>query len=136
MNLKAIFLMTLLVLVAIPQVFALQDPPTEEQQAPRKEVQHRLEQHIDELDLTDEQRKQVREIFVESWERTQAVLQRHGLNGDTPPQNRRDRRALARDLRPIREWRDDELAKVLSAEQMEQVEEWRAQLREEMKARR
>jgi Spy/CpxP family protein refolding chaperone len=136
MSKRIIIWITVANILASTHAVGQQPTAAEDQAAMREDLMQRIEESSEELALTDQQREQVKAILVESGERSQAVFEQHGFSKENPPQTRRDKRKLMRDLRPIRKWREDELSKVLSPEQMKLIEEWQEQAREEFKARR
>jgi hypothetical protein len=99
--------------------------------AQRKEqLQQRLQQVKDRLNLTPEQAEQVRPVLTEEVESLRALREKYNQNG----QDRRTRMKMGRELRSIRSAADDKLKKILSKQQMDEWkkirEEWRQDLRE------
>ena len=78
----------------------------------------------------------VREILSENAKQMAAVFEKHGVDRDNPPKSLRKKRALAKDLKPIRKAGDEKLAQVLDADQMKEFEEMREKVKKEMKQRR
>lgn len=110
------------------------------------ELEARIEQTKQRLNLTDEQLAQIEPILESSFEATALVLENHGidLNPDVPRDQRerpglRKMRAVSKDLQAVREETAAEMAEVLTAEQMEEYrkiqEERRVALRERIRAR-
>ena len=101
-----------------------------------EELALRIEQAKEELALSDEQAVQVREILKENAKKMQAVFQRHGVDRQHPPRGFRQKRALVRDLRPIRKEGDERLSRILDNEQIKVLDEIRSEVRKELKERR
>ena len=110
------------------------------------ELEARIEQTKQRLNLTDEQLAQIEPILESSFEATALVLENHGidLNPDVSRDQRerpgfRKMRAVSKDLQAVREETAAEMAEVLTAEQMEEYrkiqEERRVALRERIRAR-
>ena len=107
-------------------------------------AEERLEQVIENLELTDEQVEALRPIFQSSFERQAAVLEQYGIDLSDGEQggklSRRERRKLIGDLKDEREKTDDAIAEVLTDEQFdaykEMVEERQDEMRERRKDRR
>jgi septal ring factor EnvC (AmiA/AmiB activator) len=96
----------------------------------KEQLQQRLQQVKDRLNLTPEQAEQVRPILTEEVESLRALREKYNGSG----QDRRTRMKMGRELRSIRSTADDKLKKVLSKQQMDEWkkirEEWRQDLRE------
>lgn len=107
-------------------------------------AEERLEQVIENLELTDEQVEALRPIFQSSFERQAAVLEQYGIDLSDGEQggklSRRERRKLRGDLKDEREKTDDAIAEVLTDDQFhaykEMAEERRDEMRERLKGRR
>ena len=107
-------------------------------------AEERLEQVIENLELTDEQVEALRPIFQSSFERQAAVLEQYGIDLSDGEQggklSRRERRKLRGDLKDEREKADDAIAEVLTDEQFdaykEMAEERQDEMRERLKDRR
>ena len=107
-------------------------------------AEERLEQVIENLELTDEQVEALRPIFQSSFERQAAVLEQYGIDLSDGEQggklSRRERRKLKGDLKDEREKTDDAIAEVLTDEQFdaykEMAEERQDEMRERLKDRR
>lgn len=107
-------------------------------------AEERLEQVIENLELTDEQVEALRPIFQSSFERQAAVLEQYGIDLSDGEQggklSRRERRKLRGDLKDEREKTDDAIAEVLTDEQFdaykEMAEERQDEMRERLKDRR
>jgi Spy/CpxP family protein refolding chaperone len=88
------------------------------------------------LDLSEAQRAELEPLLLDHFEKTRRLLERHGL--DEPYESRPGRRqmlALSRDLRPLRERMDREVAAILSEEQMTEFREIQEERRDQMRAR-
>ena len=111
--------------------------------ADREEIeakaQEKLEQVIEELELTDEQVAAMRPILEASFERQAAVLEEHGISLDDRSREerlgRRERRALRSDLKDEREETLEALSDVLSEEQLEAYESMADERKDEMRSR-
>jgi len=90
-------------------------------------AEERLEQVIENLELTDEQVEALRPIFQSSFERQAAVLEQYGIDLSDGEQggklSRRERRKLKGDLKDEREKTDDAIAEVLTDEQFDAYKE-------------
>lgn len=98
-------------------------------------IAEKMEGYRERLQLTDEQASQVRDIFRGNVEKMRDVLEQHNVERGSEL-TRRQKIALAKDLRPIRQASDKKLAGILSPAQMKELEKIRAEVREERKARR
>jgi Spy/CpxP family protein refolding chaperone len=103
-------------------------------------AEERLEQVIENLELTDEQVEALRPIFQSSIERQAAVLEQYGIDLSDGEQggklSRRERRKLRGDLKDEREKTDDAIAEVLTDEQFDAYKEMAEERQDEMRARR
>lgn len=107
-------------------------------------AEERLEQVIENLELTDEQVEALRPIFQSSFERQAAVLEQYGIDLSDGEQDdklsRRERRKLRGDLKDERERTEDAIAEVLTDDQFdaykETAEERHDEMRERLKDRR
>ena len=109
------------------------------------ELEARVEQTRERLNLTDEQVAQIEPILESSFEASMLVLENHGIDLSVPRDQRerpgfRKMRAIAKDMKAVRQETAEEMAEILSVEQMEEYrkiqEERRAELREQIRARR
>ncbi|MEM9301712.1 MAG: hypothetical protein AAGE01_06355 [Pseudomonadota bacterium] len=103
--------------------------------------QARMAENAARLNLTDEQRADLEPILRANFEETRALLQKHGLGqGATERPGLRQMRALQKDMKPVRERTDRQVAEILSDEQMAEFrliqDERREQMRAEIRARR
>ncbi|EDY80736.1 hypothetical protein VDG1235_353 [Verrucomicrobiia bacterium DG1235] len=88
-----------------------------------------LESVVEQLDLTDEQREQVKGILQETREARRAILEKHGI--DLQKGARPDRHAMSEarpELQASRKESDAKLAEVLDAEQLAKFKELRRQI--------
>lgn len=103
-------------------------------------AEERLEQVIENLELTDEQVEALRPIFQSSFERQAAVLEQYGIDLSDGEQggklSRRERRKLRGDLKDEREKTDDAIAEVLTDEQFDAYKEMAEERQDEMRERR
>ena len=111
------------------------------------ELEARIEETKQRLNLTDEQIARIEPILESNFEATTLVLESHGIEfGPDVPREQRERpgfrkmRAISRDLQAVREETAAEMAEVLTEEQMTEYrkiqEERRAELRDRIRARR
>ena len=110
------------------------------------ELEDRIEQTKQRLNLTDEQLAQIEPSLESSLEAKALVLENHGIDLDPDvPRDQRERpgfrkmRAVSKDLQAVREETATEMAEILTDEQMEEYrkiqEERRVALRERIRAR-
>lgn len=103
-------------------------------------AEERLEQVIENLELTDEQVEALRPIFQSSFERQAAVLEQYGIDLSDGEQggklSRRERRKLKGDLKDEREKTDNAIAEVLTDEQFDAYKEMAEERQDEMRERR
>ena len=111
------------------------------------ELEARIEQTKQRLNLTDEQITEIEPILASNFDATMLVLENHGIEFDPDvPRGQRERpgfrkmRAISKDLQAVREETAVEMAKILTDEQMAEYrkiqEERRAELRDRIRARR
>lgn len=111
--------------------------------ADREEIeakaQEKLEQVIEELELTDEQVAAMRPILEDGFERQAAVLEEHGISLDDRSRegrlSRRERRGLRSNLKDEREETLEALSDVLNEEQLEAYENMAEERQDEMRSR-
>jgi hypothetical protein len=100
-----------------------------------EQLRQRFEEIRKRLDLTPEQAEQVRPVLVEELQKLKALQDKYAAGN----QNLRARLEALRDLRDIRSATNAKLQKILSKEQMDEMEEireeWREQFRERGAAR-
>ena len=109
-----------------------------------EQFEERIAQTQERLGLTDEQIEEIAPILESGFEAQAAVLEDMGIDlddrGRGPRVSLRDLRRLRSELQAIRENTREQLAEVLTAEQMEEFrqiqEEGRAELNERIRARR
>ncbi len=109
-----------------------------------EQFEERIAQTQERLGLTDEQIDEIAPILESGFEAQAAVLEDMGIDlenrGQRPRLGVRDLRRLRSELQSIRENTREQLAGVLTAEQMEEFtqiqEENRAELNERIRARR
>lgn len=109
------------------------------------DIQVKLVQTKQRLNLTDEQFAEMRPILKTSLEETKAVLDKHGIDLSIPKEQRdrpsfREMRKIGKDLKVVRESTTARLAEVLSEKQLDTYkeiqEERRKQMREQIRAGR
>lgn len=110
--------------VAAPPAAAVQS------QEPGAQIQQRLEAIKERLALTPDQIERVRPVLAEEAKKLRALRDKYA-SGEG--QSRRSRRSMARELRDIRSDADEQLKRILSRQQMDELkdirEEWRQELR-------
>ena len=109
------------------------------------ELDARIEQTRQRLNLTDEQSVQIEPILESNFHASMLVLESHGIDLSVPREQRarpnfREIRAIGKELQAVREETAEEMAEFLTEEQMEEYrkiqEERRAEMREQIGARR
>ena len=106
------------------------------------QIKERVEAAKERLGLTDAQLDQIRPIIAASVEGQREVFAKYGIDGqgDVSGLSFREKRKLRNDVKTIRKTTNEQLAKVLSDEQMRQyealAEERRSALREKATERR
>lgn len=109
------------------------------------ELDARIEQTRQRLNLTDEQSVQIEPILESNFHASMLVLESHGIDLSVPREQRarpnfREMRAIGKELQAVREETAEEMAEILTEEQMEEYrkiqEERRAEMREQIGARR
>jgi Spy/CpxP family protein refolding chaperone len=93
------------------------------------QARQRLEQIKERLKLTPEQVEQVRPILSDEVQKLKAL--REANSGGS----RRDRRKMAREFKRIQDEADDQLKKVLSKEQMNELKKLRDERRQQLRDR-
>ena len=109
-----------------------------------EQFEERIAQTQERLGLTDEQIEEITPILESGFEAQAAVLQDMGIDlddrGQGPRVRLRDLRKLRSEMQAIRENTREQLAEMLTAEQMEEFrqiqEEGRTELNERIRARR
>ncbi len=133
-----------LLLCLTPALFGFDstDPPSEEEM--RQKAETRFEEIKERLELTEAQTEAARPIIEESFAKRRAILESRGLKrGEGGQQQRPDdeqMRAMRAEILKARHDSDVALAKILSTEQMAELqkirEEARKEMREKMRDRR
>ena len=109
------------------------------------ELDARIEQTRQRLNLTDEQSVQIEPILESNFHASMLVLESHGIDLSVPREQRarpnfREMRAIGKELQAVREETAEEMAEFLTEEQMEEYRkiqvERRAEMREQIGARR
>ena len=104
-----------------------------------KNAEQRMDQLAVELDLTEAQEKAVRPILEDSRDQRRAVLDAHGVGKGKGRPDRDAMKAIRGEMKAISLETDEQLAGILSAEQMEKFhqirKEARAKMRERMRAK-
>ena len=94
----------------------------------------RLQQFAERLNLTPQQREQVRPIFVDSFTERRAILKKHGIKKGQRP-GLRKLLAARSELGAVRERTKGRLAVILSPAQMREYEKLSEEIRAEMRAK-
>jgi hypothetical protein len=118
-----------LLLVAMPGVARAQSG---EPSAQAERLQEKLDAVKGRLKLTPEQSEQLRPILTEELQQLRALREKYAADGDT---SRRDKRRMAKELRDIRKDTDEKLKRILSKEQMAEMEQIRKEWRQEIRDR-
>ena len=143
-RLAALGVALLAALAALPTTMAAQDPPMEVDEARLEEFAERLAEVRERLALTDEQIEEMEPILAAGLEKRLKILEEHGIDisdrsGERERPNLRQLRRLGRALEESREETTQQLAGILSEEQLEEFkkvqEEWAAALRERVRGR-
>jgi hypothetical protein len=95
------------------------------------QARQRLAQIQDRLQLTPEQVEQVRPVIADEMQKLTVLRDKYNAGG----QSRRSRLKLARELRDIQNASDDQLRKILSKPQMEEMEKIREERRQQLRDR-
>jgi hypothetical protein len=117
--------LTLSLSLVIP-AFAAQD-----KSAPRnpEQLRERLEELKSRLELTPEQVEQIRPVLRDELQKLMAVRDKY----NEQDRNRRTRLQMARELRKIQDATDNQLKKILSKKQMEELKKIRQGRREQIR---
>ena len=108
-------------------------PLTLQAQAPgHLNPQHKLEQMATDLKLSDEQRAKVQPILEASYQQRMQVMQAHGMGGGQGRPDQAEMVKIRDEMWRISSETDEQLAAVLTPEQMQQYREQRQQARERM----
>jgi hypothetical protein len=91
-----------------------------------EQVQKRLQEIKDRLELTPDQIERIRPLLTEEVQKLNAVREKY----DPDDQNLRARLRMARDLRGVQDSTDEQLKKILSKTQMEEVKKIREEGRQ------
>ena len=99
------------------------------------QIQERMEETREALDLSDEQLEEIRQIFEKSIERQREVFAKYGIDGEGGASGLkfREKRQLRKDIGAVRKSTNEELSEVLKEEQMEKYQELAEQRRAEMR---
>ena len=105
------------------------------QQAPDQQRNEQLQQRVQDLkerlNLTPEQAEQVRPIIVEEMQQLKAVRDKY--SGD---QSRRSRMKMGREMKGVQNATNDKLKNILTKQQMDELRKIREESRQEMRQRR
>ena len=113
-----------LLLMSVPLARAVQDSSVDVQQV--EQVQQRLQEIKERLELTAEQIEKIRPLLTEEIQKLRALREKY----DGDEQNLRTRLRMGRDLRGVQNATDEQLKKILSTKQMEEVGKIREEGRE------
>ena len=126
-------------LIATLALFGISTALAADREEIEAKAQEKLEQVIEELELTDEQVAAMRPILEASFERQAAVLEEHGVSLEDRSRedrlSRRERRALRSDLKDEREETMEALSEVLNDEQLEAYRDMAEERQDEMRSR-
>jgi len=129
MKSKTVGIFVLSLSLLVPAIQAAQEKA---RQPDPEQLRERLEQIKSRLKLTPEQVEQIRPVLRQELQKLKTVRDKY--NGRD--QNRRTRLQMARELRDIQGAADDQLRKILSKKQMEEMkkirQEWRQQVRDRL----
>ncbi len=95
------------------------------------QARQRFEQIKERLQLTPDQVEQVRPVLTDEMEKLKALRDQHSGEG----QSRRARLKLAREARDIQSKADDQLKKILSKSQMDEMKKIREERRQQRSER-
>ncbi|TNE63834.1 MAG: hypothetical protein EP335_08510 [Alphaproteobacteria bacterium] len=100
------------------------------------EFMERMEEARARLKLSPEQETQIQPIMQASREKRLAILEKHGFSGGAKPAlSLRDKIALAKEMKAVREDTEKSLSQYLSDAQMKEYRKIQDENRERMKAR-
>lgn len=126
-----IALLLMLTLFGLPSTAVSQEDP-----AGTAVFEERMLETAARLDLSDAQRAELEPLLLDQFEETHRLLERHGLDESSATRpNRRQTLALARDLKPLRERTDREVAAIFLEEQMTEFRVIQEERRDQMRAR-
>lgn len=104
--------------------------------AAAEQIEQRLQDVAERLNLTDEQKPQVETILRDSGEKRQAVLERYGFkNGQRPKLRPLELRSMRGELNEISEGTTKKLSAVLTDAQMAEYEKIKEEQQAEMRER-
>ncbi len=137
---------SLVALTAIPAALALlaaQPAAGEERQLDeeqRAQIAQRIEEVRGRLNLSEDQKAAIEPLLTANLEERRTVMEKYGLDEDgAAGLSRRERSALAKELRALREKTNEQMAEILTEEQMREwtaiQEENRKRMRERMRKR-
>jgi CubicO group peptidase (beta-lactamase class C family) len=98
------------------------------------QARERLQQFADRLQLTPEQREQVRPVMLDEVQRLKAIRDRYQAD-DGGGANRRTKLKMAREMRNVQKEADDKLKKILTSQQMDELKKIREENRAAWRAR-
>ena len=116
--------MLALLLMSAPPVMAVQDTSPDMQQV--EQVQQRLQEIKERLELTPEQIEKIRPLLTEEIQKLRALREKY----DGDEQNLLTRLRMGRELRSVQNATDEQLKKILSKKQMDEVGKIRDEGRE------
>lgn len=129
----ATLMMVLILPVIVPAAAQELDPDR------RAEIESRIEQAKERLNLTEEQVEQIKPIIKSSFEASMEILESHGIDLSIPQEERErpsfgELRALNKDMQKVRTESTAQMAEVLSDEQMAEFRKMQEERREQMRA--
>jgi len=117
--------MLAMALMSAPPVIAGQDTRPDNQQV-EQQVQQRLQEIKERLELTPEQIEKIRPLLAEEIQKLRALREKY----EGAEQNLLTRLRMGRELRAVQNATDEQLEKILSEKQMEEVGKIREEGRE------
>lgn len=107
-------------------------------QAQQEELQQRLANVAERLELTDEQKVQIEPIITESFAQQQEILQKYGIDpsaqgGSRSRPNPRTARQLRNDMQSLRDNTREQLDGILDDDQMAEYARLQDEMREQMR---
>jgi len=134
---KLVKMIAVLVLASAAQGGSAQPPAGDADVPPqaRQRAEQRLEEIMVRLELTEQQQQQVRPIMQSAMEQRRAVREAHGVGPGKGKPDAQTRQAMRGEMQAIKADTDQQLAEVLSAEQMQELRDIRREIKQEMRAR-
>ena len=136
-----------LIIALVSVLFVASAPALAQQIDPERheDIEARVEQAKQRLNLTDEQVEQIKPVIKSNAEATKRILESHGIDLSVPKEQRnqpsmREMRALGKDMKALRLETTEQMAAILTDEQFEEFltmqEERRDEMRDKIRAKR